>query len=141
MVDWFDGGLLRVLLQGPRALPDDLARLEGYLNVVRRFLEEFAQEVDSDWDAEMRRASEVEALLELEEQITTKVADVRAETVRGVMYKLRIWEGILDAEFDEYERPAKDEIVHSACIDLEAIIASVATKFQCRNCPAWSAGA
>lgn len=134
MVDVFDGGLLRVLLNGAHELPHDIARLEAHIVVIRGFLEEYARETDEDWEKEWLRGSELSALIELEDSIGRKVAEIPVGSLRDVMIKLRIWKELADGEEDAYEFSTRDRVVSSVYNDVEQILGKL-TANKTQRCP------
>ncbi|WP_162683309.1 hypothetical protein [Rhodobacteraceae bacterium DSL-40] len=130
MVDRLDGGFLRVLLQGPRALPEDVEKLAAFLGVIWYLLEEAAGDCETDRDAEEQRGREMEMLFDLEDRIAEKVAEIPVKTVCGALHKLEIWSR-LNADVDTYEVSRCDLIVRSVQRDLERI--SVSQRNAARN--------
>lgn len=122
MIDFYDGGLLRVLLQGPKALPSDVEQVGAQLAVIEKLLAEHAQETESDIEMEEARQSEVETLIRLEEQIAEHTVGLRADNLRKVMSKLGVWQLLAESDYDSYEFSVRDRIVHSICLDLQAIV-------------------
>lgn len=137
MVDLFDGGFLRVLLQGPRALPNDIEKLGAYLGVIHQLLEVQAQEVGDDWESELERNDETTTLLDLEEKISMKISEISARTPWELRQKLAVWGQLIAVESDEYESTLRDGIVKSAWRDLEAFFTSggCSVRSDCILCP------
>lgn len=114
----FQGGLVGIMRNGVDSVPHDLDDLRSYLEGLQAMLAEMAVEADPSWRPPQEAAAECETLLELEQSIARKAADVRADSIDKVLKKLAIWDLIAD----EPDEPAVDHLlVRSAAADLRRL--------------------
>jgi hypothetical protein len=115
-----DNQLMRALREGSCALPLDLNRLYGYLELIIGLLSEKARECDPVWTEELISAAEIETLQVLENAVVEKAIDVPARTLGGVQTKLAIW-AFLEAGEDADTPSHRDRLVESVRKDIERI--------------------
>lgn len=128
-----DDGLMRVMRHGKREMPNDLARLRTYLEMVSRLLSEKAREVEPDWALAEAAIAEIETLQMLETQVAEKVASLHAETLIDIQNKLVIWELLNSLGDDGEEESGLTQLVGSIKRDLDNILRGPEAKWRGRQ--------
>jgi hypothetical protein len=118
----FDTRLARALQEGPEVLPADAGLLAGYLDMIAGLLAGHATELPENWAEALETEAEVAGLLALEELVAERAVSLRAETIAGVLGKLRVWRrldcGEECADEEDGRASARDRLVLSVEADL-----------------------
>lgn len=101
----FDTRLARALHEGPEVLPADSGLLTGYLDMIAALLADHATERHESWAMALEAEAEIADLLALEEVVAERAVSLRAETIDGILGKLRLWRRL---ESDEESAAAED---------------------------------
>jgi len=124
-----DDQLMRALREGPGALPADLDRLRGYLQLIGALLAEKAHEREPDWAQALAAGAEIETLQVLEQAVVEKAIGVPARTLWAVLTKLAIWQDIEPGGDDAGSPSQRDRLVVSARRDVERLARSGPGRF------------
>lgn len=116
----FDTTLVRAITGGAGALPADLGKLRGYLQVIGALLEEKAVDLEPTWEQACASAAEIAILYDLEASVAERAAAIRAGSMRDVRTKLAIWRRLAPTD-DVSARSPRDRLILSIETDLERL--------------------
>lgn len=118
----FDTRLARAMQEGPEVLPGDAGLLTGYLDMIAVLLADHAAERHDSLSDALETEAEIAGLLALEELVAERAVSLRAETIAGVLGKLRIWRrldsGEESCDAEDGRASARDRLVLSVEADL-----------------------
>lgn len=118
---YLDINLVRALRTGTSALPEDLAKLRGYLRMIGSLLEEKARELEPSWELACAAAAEIVTLQDLESAVAERAISVRAGSIDDVRAKLAIWRALAAGSEDGDLRSPMNRLVLSIEADLERL--------------------
>lgn len=103
------------------SLPSDIDALHGFLLEVRKLLDERIGGIGDNFELEVALQHELSALVQLEEEISARVAELRVASVSGILSKFEIWDLLLEIEDSGAESAARDRLIRSIRRDLERL--------------------
>lgn len=101
------------------SLPSDIDALHGFLLQVRKLLDERIGRIGDSYELEVASQHELAALVQLEEEISERVAELRVASVSGILSKFEIWDLLREMEDGGAESAARDRLIRSIRRDLE----------------------
>ncbi len=103
------------------SLPEDVRTLRDYLLTVRKLTAERMLEIGDSFDRQLESQAELDALAQLEDEISRRVAELPVRDVGQVLSKFEIWDLLLQADGEGGGSTGRDRLIRSIRRDIEGL--------------------